>query len=181
MYMKRLLFFSVVVASLGVPRVNAQLLAVKTNALADVAMAPNLSVEVVTGGKTSINATVIGCVNFYGKDVRMIGVMPEFRYWFNGRPLTREFIGISGAVAAYDLTWGDQRYKGDADAGAITFGYDFLLSPHWSLECHAGIGLLYYDQQRYYLGDRIRDNHYNANGFHIIPYNVGVTFAWIIK
>ena len=181
MYMKRLLFIIVVIASLGVPRVNAQLLAVKNNVLADVAMAPNLSIEVVTGGKTSLSATVIGAVSFYGKDVQVIGVMPEFRYWFNGRPLTREFIGISGAVAEYDITWTNQRYKGDAYAGAITFGYDFLLSPHWSLECHAGIGLLYYDQQRYYLGDRVRDNYYNANGFHIIPYNIGVTFAWIIK
>lgn len=179
--MKRLLFFIAIIAGLGVPRVNAQLLAVKTNALADVAMAPNLSIEVVTGGKTSLSAMVIGCANFYGKEVQMIGVMPEFRYWFNGRPLTREFIGISGGVAAYDITWDNQRYKGDAYAGAITFGYDILLSPHWSVEFHAGIGLLYYDQQRYYLGDRIRDKSYNANGLHIVPYNLGITFAWIIK
>lgn len=160
---------------------HAQLLAVKTNALLDVATVPNLGLEVITGGKTSLNASVFGTTTFWGKDVQMIGVKPEFRYWFNGRPLTREFIGIGAAVTAYDITWGDQRYKGDAYAGAVTFGYDFILGAHWSMECHAGIGLLYYDQQRYYLGDRVRNNYYNANGFHLVPYDLGVTFVWIIR
>ncbi len=179
--MKRISILIVCFLAWSGMKVHAQLLALKTNALMDVAMVPNLGLEVVTGGKTSLNASVFGTPYFWGKDVRLIGVKPEFRYWFNGRPLTREFIGIGGAITAYDITWGNQRYKGDAYAGALTFGYDFILGPHWSMECHAGIGLLYYNQQRYYLGDRVRDNYYNANGFHLVPYDIGVTFVWIIN
>lgn len=160
---------------------SGQLLALKTDALMDVGMIPNFGVEVITGGKTSINATVFGSQRIYKWDVKMIGVMPEFRFWFNGRPMTREFIGVSAMVAYYDITGSKQKYKGDAYAGAITFGYSFVLGLHWSLECHGGIGLLYYDQQRYYIGDRIRDSFYNANGFHIVPYNFGVTFAYLIR
>ena len=156
--MKRFSIFIVCFLAWSGMKVHAQLLALKTNALMDVAMVPNLGLEVVTGGKTSLNASVFGTPYFWGKDVRLIGVKPEFRYWFNGRPLTREFIGIGGTITAYDITWG-----------------------HWSMECHAGIGLLYYNQQRYYLGDRVRDNYYNANGFHLVPYDIGVTFVWIIN
>ena len=69
-----------------IQQVQAQLLAVKTNALMDVATVPNLGLEIITGGKTSIVASVYGTSSFWGKNVKLIGVKPEFRYWFNGRP-----------------------------------------------------------------------------------------------
>lgn len=179
--MKRLTFLLLLLTSLSAADMRAQLLAVKTNALLDVAMVPNLGLEVITGGKTSLNASVFGTTKVWGKDVQLAAVVPEFRYWFNGRPMTREYIGVSATFATYDITWGGQRYKGDAYAGALTFGYDFYLGPHWSLECHAGFGLYYYDQQNYYVGDRIRDKAYNSRGLYLLPYNIGVTFAWIIN
>ena len=162
-------------------RSHAQLLALKSNVLFDAATVPNLSMEIITGGKTSIVGTAFGSKKVWSWDIQTMGVMAEFRYWFNGRPLTREFIGTSLMAATYDITLGGKRRKGDAYAGALTFGYDLVLSPHWSVEFHSGVGLLYYDQQRYYIGDRIHDFYYNARGFHLVPYNIGVTFAWILK
>ena len=179
--MKRLFLLLICVTVLGCQHVHGQLFAMKTNALLDVAMVPNLGLELITGEKTSLSAAVFGTTGIWGQKIQMIGAKPEFRYWFNGRPLTREFIGLGASIMAYDITWSGQRYKGDAYTGAITFGYDFILGPHWSMECHAGIGLLYYDQQRYYLGDRVRNNYYNADGFHLLPYDLGVTFVWIIN
>lgn len=159
----------------------AQLLALKTNALYDALMVPNLGMEVIVGEKTSLNASVFGAYKAWGKDIKAVGITPEIRYWFNGRPLTREFVGASIGMATYDIVWGGQRYKGDGYAAALTFGYVFVLSPHWSLECHSGIGVMGYDQQRYYIGDRVRDSHYNVKGFMVIPYNLGVTLSWILK
>ena len=53
----------------------------------------------------------------------MIGLLPEYRYWFNGRPMTREFVGIAALGVSYDITWGDRIYQGDAAGAGITFGY----------------------------------------------------------
>ena len=41
----------------------------------------------------------------------MIGLLPEYRYWFNGRPMTREFVGIAALGVSYDITWGDRIYQ----------------------------------------------------------------------
>lgn len=180
--MKKLrLFMLLALLGCALTRGHAQLLAFKSNALLDAATVPNFSLEVITGGKTSIVGTAFGSNKVWSLDAQSIGVMSEFRYWFNGRPLTREFIGFGLMAANYDITFDGKRYKGDGYAGALTFGYDLVLSPHWSVEFHSGVGLLYYDQQRYYIGDRIRDYYYNARGFYLLPYNIGITFAWIIK
>ena len=62
-------------------------------------------------------ASAFGAVNIYGNKAKMIGLLPEYRYWFNGRPMTREFVGIAALGVSYDITWGDRIYQGDA-AGA---------------------------------------------------------------
>lgn len=164
-----------------VNQVSAQLLALKTNALLDVAMVPNLGMELVIGEKTSLNASVFGAVKIYGNEAKILGAQGEMRYWFNGRPLTREFIGVAGSAIAHNFVLRGQRYHGDAYVAAFTFGYAFVLAPHWTLELHSGIGLMGYHQKRYYLGDRIHDNNYNARGLALIPYNLGVSVSWIIK
>lgn len=179
--MKRILIISTFILSLGLTQSQAQLLALKTDALLDCAMTPNLGIELVTGEKTSVNVSVFGNSKPWGLDMKMLGVMPEFRYWFNGRPLTREFIGLSAVGVTYDIQWGNEKYKGDAIGLGLTFGYAFYLSPHWCFECHAGLGAVYYSHKHHYLEDyKVRDL-YNANGYALIPFKVGVSFSYIIK
>lgn len=161
-------------------RMQAQLLSVKTDALWDVAMTPNLGLEIVTGEKTSVNASVFGNSHPWGLKVKMLGVMPEFRYWFNGRPMTRTFVGVSAVGLSYDVTWGHENYDGDAYGLGLTFGYAFSLGLRWVLECHAGLGAVYYNHRQYYTYDRFTDRR-NATGYALLPYKLGVTFAYIIK
>lgn len=166
---------------LGGGRANAQLLALKTDVLLDGMMTPNLNVEMVVGGKTSINATLFGNHRPWGKELKMIGVMPELRYWFNGRPLTREFVGVSALGAAYDITWGSERYKGDAAGVGLTFGYAFFLGKHWTLECHAGLGAVYYTHRFSYVNDLYLHSEHNEHGYSLIPYKLGISFVYIIR
>ena len=65
---------------------KAQLLALKTDALWDGLMTPNLGMEIVTGNKTSFGLSVFGNYKPWGMDMKMVGAIPEFRYWFGGRP-----------------------------------------------------------------------------------------------
>ena len=91
---------------------HAQQIAVKTNGLMFAAMMPNVGCEFVVGERSSIDISAFGAVNIYGNKAQMIGLMPEYRYWFNGRPMTREFVGISALGTSYDITWGRQHLSG---------------------------------------------------------------------
>ena len=75
------------------------------------AMAPNIGCEFVVGERSSIDISAFGAVNIYGNKAKMIGLLPEYRYWFNGRPMTREFVGIAALGVSYDITWGDRIYQ----------------------------------------------------------------------
>ena len=178
--MKRLILTFAVILACGTG-LKAQLLALKTDALWDIMMTPNLGVELVTGNKTSVNVSVFGNHNPGGTDLKMLGAIPEFRYWFSGRPMIREFIGVAGLATSYDITWGSETYKGNAYGGGLTFGYAFYLSPHWNIECYGSVGAVYYDHQHYYREDNYTENRRNAHGYALIPFKIGVSFAYIIK
>ena len=117
--MKRLLSTIITVAVTA--GLKAQLLALKTDALWDGLMTPNLGMEIVTGNKTSFGLSVFGNYKPWGMDMKMVGAIPEFRYWFGGRPMMREFIGVAALGTSYDITWGSETYKGDAWGGGLTF------------------------------------------------------------
>ena len=64
------------------PTLHAQQLAVKTNGLMLAAMAPNIGCEFVVGERSSIDISAFGAVNIYSNKAKMIGLLPEYRYWF---------------------------------------------------------------------------------------------------
>lgn len=160
---------------------KAQLLALKTDVLWDLAMVPNLGMELVTGNKTSVGLSVLGASRPWGCDMEVYGLQPEFRYWFSGHPMFREFIGLGLLGANYDIKWGSEHYDGDAFGGGLTFGYAFYLSPHWNLECYGSFGAVWYDQKHYYEKDNYQENRRTGNGYALIPFKIGVSFSYIFK
>lgn len=110
------------------------------------AMMPNVGCEFVVGERSSIDLSAFGSINIYGNKAKMIGFQPEYRYWFNGRPMTREFIGVAALGASYDITWGRHIYQGDAAGAGITFGYCFNLNKRLNIECYGGFGAVYFRQ-----------------------------------
>ena len=90
----RRFFLAITIAFSAIQVADAQMLALKTNAAGYAAFAPNLGAELVTGNKTSFSLSAIGAIHSIGMDMFAFGAMPEFRYWFHGRPMTREFIGV---------------------------------------------------------------------------------------
>lgn len=179
--MKRYLLLLILFLGLGITQVRAQLLVLKTDVLWDAAMTPNLGLELVTGERTSLGLSVYGNKNPWGKDMHLIAAMPEFRYWFSGRPIYRQFVGIAAIASNYDIIWGKKIFKGDAIGGGLTFGYAFHLAPRWSLECCASIGAVYYQMHRGYTTDIATDVKQKSRGYALIPFKIGVSFSYIIK
>ena len=164
----------------GEQRAHAQQVGIKTNALMWAAMTPNIGCEVVVGEHSSIDLSAFGHYNPYGLDSKVLAFQPEFRYWFNGRPMIREYIGVAAMITNYDLSVNRYVYTGNAISLGLTGGYAFLLGSNWRLELCGGFGLIGFWQKHYYeTDDYFVDKTIAANswGYKLFPAKLGVSFT----
>ncbi len=184
--MKKLLLIFLIV--MGCRNADAQMLAVNTDVATDLLMTPSLGFELVTGERSTVGVNVLGCSKPWGKDIRLIGVQPEYRYFFSGRPMHREFVGIGGIGASYDITWKGKVYDGLALGVGLTFGYVFSITHRLNIDCHAGFGAIMYRHKEYFENDKY-DTDYsiggieraNAKGYVLLPTRIGVSVSYILK
>lgn len=185
----RITILTVFVLSVALGSVDskAQQIGIKSNALYWALGTPNLGFEIVTGEHTSVGLNVAGHYKPYTLPSKLFAVEPEFRYWFNGRPMTREFIGVMGMFTSYDMKMNNFVYNGDALALGPTGGYVFSLGKKWTLALEAGVGVVVFKQKQHYEYDNYEDYYptgyikTNAWGYKLLPLKLGVTFTYIIK
>lgn len=180
---KRIWGFAILFMACAI-QVYSQLLSVKTNLLNWGVCAPNLSLELVTGERHSFAVSGSYQSTLYKKDFGGWMLMPEYRFWLSGRPLTRTYLGI----AAFGGNYHDESgliQKGKAQLGSyagmgVTGGYSFYLGKRWNLELTAGVGLAVVHRKLYRL-EETRPESFEPLSIHVIPVNLGVTFGYIIK
>lgn len=164
---------------------GAQQIAVKANALNLVLMTPDFGAELVTGEKTSAALSISGHFRPYGIDSRLLAVKPHFRYWFSGRPLNREYVGLSALITVYDSNLRDIRYKGVAGGPVLTGGYVLSLGSRVALEFSAGLGSVWFSRRTYshdYDTEDFRERDWsNSKGFKLFPTNLGISFIYIVR
>ena len=176
---------SLVIAFATSVGMRAQMCAINTDVIWDAALIPSLGVEVGTGNSTSFVFNAFGGYKPYGLDAKFAGVQPEFRYWLSGRAMHQEYIGIGAIGATYKYPLGGKVYDGYTTGIGLTFGYALKLSKRVVLNFHGGCGMLFYEQKEYFVGDDYDNPTFgliktNANGYNILPTNIGVTFSYII-
>ena len=165
----------------------AQQVAIRANALSLALLTPELGVDVITGEHTSLLFSAFGHYKPYGLNSKMWGLQGEFRYWFNGRPLTREYIGATIVGTSYDMNFTSRVYAGTAIGLGVVGGYSFILGERWSLDLTAGAGLMGFRQKYYRAGDRYEDyfadevSSANTWGFKFFPMKLSVAFVYIIR
>lgn len=166
---------------------RAQQVAVKTNGLMWAAMMPNVATEFVVGERSTIDLGIFGSTSIYGHEAKIFGVQPEYRYWFNGRPMTREYVGVAALGATYDITWSERIYQGDAAGVGVTMGYVFNLGKRWNVECYGGFGFVGFKQKEYFINTNFADytedqaTRTNSTGYKLLPIKIGVSVTYIIK
>lgn len=170
----------------SVPRVSAQRLAISHNLMYDAALAPNLGAEIILNDRHTVGVSAFAANNPYGHDLKVVGIVPQYRYWISGRPLVREYIGIIGMVTTYKGLIKDKKYDGDAVAFGFCFGYAWPLSKRLSIEIGSSVGYYFYKQKSCYERDlysgSISMNQLpNDTGTRILPIQAGVTLTYIIK
>ena len=183
--MKRILRYILPILLLLMSSLNtsAQMMAVKTDLLKDALMIGDIGIDFVVAERHTIGMEFVYTDNPIGRPMKISGLMPEYRYWFNGRPFTRQHIGLVGGFASYDIMLGTNIYKGDAYGLGISFGHTFTLTPHWNIELGSSVGIVGYKQEFYYKGDNYLGYKYrtNSHGYYLMPIKMGVSVVYVIR
>lgn len=179
MIMKRMIFFLLLVVMLIGQTARAQDVALKTNGLLWATTTPNVGVELALAPKYTLElAAAYNPWTFKDdKKMRFWLVQPEAKYWFCEK-FEGHFVGLHAHAAQYYGGFGDTRYDGYLAGGGITYGYDWILSPHWNLEAAIGVGyarLWYKESPRIHCLKCEEDRTRNYFG----PTKVAISFTYI--
>lgn len=159
MRIKHLFTLCAAVAALLAPRAaSAQNVGIKTNLINDIALSPNIGVEVGVAPKWTLELDAeLNLWKVDGRSWKHAYLMPEARYW-----LCQRFAGHFFALHAIGGTYNfgnlnipidflgsnyhklkDQRYQGWAAGAGIAYGYAWPVHKHWNIEAEIGIGWMY--------------------------------------
>ena len=145
----RVLFLMLTLCCCFIGGANAQDVALKTNGLYWATTTPNIGLEVAFNNKWTLDLS--GGYNPWtfsdDRKMRFWLVQPELRYWLCEK-FEGHFVGVHLHGAQFFGGFKEKRYDGYLAGGGITYGYDWILSPHWNLEAAIGIGYarLWYDK-----------------------------------
>ena len=160
----------------------------RTNLLYDIALLPNVGLELGVSPKVSVVLNAGG--NWIKNDHkhwywRVLTADVEGRYWLGKRPGYMGFqhkghhVGIYGAVYRYDIELGGKGQMGDfAYGGGFSYGYSFPIGRRLSLDMALGVGYIggkykeYEPQDNCYVWLADKQRHYFG------PTKAEVTLVW---
>ena len=172
--MKRLLV--ILMWCMGIS-VSAQDWSLKSNLLHDVTATIDIGVETRLKPKWTLDVSADWNPWTFSdnKKWKRLSIQPEARYWFceafNGHFVGAHLLGgiynVGGWNTDFKLLGTDfsqlqeHRFEGWMLGAGIAYGYQWLLSKHWSVEAEIGIGYVYSRYDKYecpYCGDLLEEN-----------------------
>lgn len=175
------------------PETFTPLLALKTNMLYDLLLAPNIEAELPLG-RSARWSLMAEYTNpwwrwkklDYSYEIQEIGL--ELRHWFSpgcaqGRPcLSGHFWGAYGAALKYDLENDQTGDQGELFSAGLTYGYSWPLSAHWNLELSASAGVAFGERRHYHA--EFDSTHliykYTRNMFYVGPTKLKVSIVYLL-
>lgn len=159
--------------------VQAQRIGVKTNTLYWLTGTINGGLELALGRRTSLDLTAAYNPWTFKENKKMHfwAAQPELRYWLCER-FEGHFFGIHAHGGQFYGGFKEKRYDGYFAGGGISYGYDWILSPHWNLEATFGLGYIhawYKESPRIPCIKCIKDQRRNYFG----PTRLGLTFTYL--
>lgn len=175
-------------------RQHRPLLALKTNLLFDLALVPNIEIEVPLGkqNRWSVNGEWMFPWWLIDHDKYCLQILSggvEGRYWLGSRfkrlsrpALTGHFVGFYAGGGKYDLQWDAEGYQGEFYiASGISYGYSTRIGRHLNLEFSVGIGLLRTNYEYYHAIDHYRTLLWQNNGNYTWfgPTKAKISLVWV--
>ncbi len=165
---------------------------IKTNALYDLALLPDLAVEFTLDKRFSVE--VGGQWSWWTSDVshkncwriQVIGIEP--RVWLGDRstktPLSGHFIGLYGMGGTYDVRFGGKTgYLSDKSfSTGISYGFATRLGRSWNLELGLSVGYMGGKYETYHIYNRPNDEFYRdsrATRHYFGPTKARVSFVFL--
>lgn len=166
------------------------LLALKTNLLFDVAMMPNVELEVPIGNRWSVNAEWMFPWWLIDGDKYCLQILSggiEGRYWLGDRSrrrvLTGHFVGFYAGAGKYDLQWDTNGYQGEFYvASGVSYGYVLPLARRLNMEFSIGIGLMKTSYEHYHTLDNFQTLLWQNDGRYtwLGPTKAKISLVWLI-
>ena len=164
------------------------MLALKNNLLYDLALAPNIEIEIPIGKRWSVNMEYKSpWRSNSSKEIcyQLISGGIESRYWLGNRELHNRlnghFFGLYAEGGIYDFQFKGDGYQGKYyGAAGFTYGYSTSVSRHLALEFSLGIGYLTTEYQKYtpYEGSLVWMS--SGNYTFIGPTKAKISLVWVI-
>uniref|UniRef100_UPI003FED6D16 DUF3575 domain-containing protein n=1 Tax=Bacteroides clarus TaxID=626929 RepID=UPI003FED6D16 len=171
----------------------AQRLAVKSNLLADALASPNIEAELLVSTRWTLDFAA-HYQPFAPRDNRRWKhwiLQPEARRWLC-TPFAGHFLGVhalggrfnvGGVHLPFHILKGarEARYEGWFLGAGISYGYHWVLSPHWGMEAALGVGAAFLRSDRYrcgHCGSKQRDV---KNKGYYGPTKAAVSIVYMIK
>lgn len=168
---------------------SGTVLAVKTNLLYDLMLAPNVEVEIPIGKAWSVNTEYVfpwWVNNPKEFCYQLLSGGIEGRYWLGKRDqqdrLTGHFVGVYGSGGIYDFQFRGDGCQGDYFvASGVSYGYGKSIGRNLSLEFSLGVGYLVTNYRKYtpYEGSLVWKS---AGRYHFFgPTKAKISLVWHIK
>lgn len=170
------------------------LFALKTNLLFNIALMPNVEIEVPIGKRWSVNGEYMFPWwllkdNRYCLEILSGGL--EGRYWLGNSQnreqrevLTGHFVGLYAGGGKYDLQWKENGYQGEFFiAAGISYGWATCIARNLHLELNIGIGLLRTDYRHYHAQNNYQTLLWQENGNYTWfgPTKAKISLVWLLN
>lgn len=161
--------------------------AIKTNALADVVLIPNIGLELAIGRHLSVAAD--WHYAWWSNDThhrfwQSYGGYLTFRYWLGhqSKPLHGHHIGVYGQMITHDVEFGGRGYQAAnwCFGGGLEYGYSTALTHSLNLDFSIGLGYLdgkykeYIPMDTHYVWQATKQRHWWG------PTKAEVSLVWLI-
>ena len=171
---------------------NPPAVQLRTNGLYDLALCPNIGLEIQTDLGFAFQFDYVGAwwnIDSKHRYFSNYAFQTEIRYYLDSRkmkfPYTGHHVGVYGQMATYDFEFGGTGYLSrDLDNSfgiGISYGYSFPLSKHWSLDLTAGIG---YFQSKYDVYEPVNTGYRRTETRRLTfwgPTRLEASFVWNIN
>lgn len=195
MVRKNMWYIVFAVLLLSTVEARAQYFALKTDLFGWGTASINLEPEVRIGRHSTLalgvsyNPWTFNDANMKWKHIL---VQPEYRYWFCSA-FNGHFLGIHPGYMHYNiggiknnLPWefarhlNDYRYQGDLFSIGLGYGYQWIITDHFSMEVELGLGAAWTTTDYYYCeecGDYIGEK----KGWFFTPTKLSLGFVWVVR
>ena len=178
---------TVVTEVVSVPEKKTVYWVLKTNALYDLALVPNIGVEIYAGKQWSVAANwMYAWWNSSNRYWRIYGGDVEARRWFGKKaeekPLLGHHVGAYAQLFTYDMTFNGRGYLGDkwSYAVGLSYGYSLPIAPQFNLDFNIGLGYMggKYKEYKRIEGHSVWQVTKNRNWFG--PTKAEVSLVWLL-